>query len=67
MMFFSALGLLVSTLSVNAAVVPRASAPVVKTSWGSYQGASSGGVDTFLGMGYAQPPYVIFRYRRHLC
>jgi len=68
MMFFSALGLLFSTLSlsVNAAVVSRASAPVVKTSWGSYQGASSGGVDTFLGMNYAQPPVGNLRFRQPL-
>jgi len=36
--------------------------PVVKLSYGSFQGTSSDGLDSFLGVPFAAPPYVSANY-----
>ena len=40
------------------------SSPVVKLSYGSFQGTSSDGLDKFLGIPFAAPPYVSATYHR---
>ena len=42
----------------------RGGGPVVKLNYATFQGASTGGVDSFLGIPYAQPPVGDLRFRR---
>lgn len=42
-------------LPTNKAADPQ---PVVDLSYGSFRGNSSGGINTFYGIPFAQPPYV---------
>ena len=55
--FFS-LALLLSSSSVGAIVSVSNTGPVVKLSYGSFQGNATGDIVEFLGMPFAAPPYV---------
>lgn len=57
MFLSSPLYLLALTLSANAVAVVRDLPPFALLSYGSFKGLSEDGVDRFLGIGYAQPPY----------
>jgi len=60
---FSSFSLVVSLLLYGVTVQAQvSSSPVVKLSYGSFQGASSDGLDKFLGMPFAAPPYVSATY-----
>ena len=42
----------------------RDGGPVVRLNYATFEGASTGGVDSFLGIPYAQPPVGDLRFRR---
>ena len=47
-----------------AAGIRRAGGPVVSLDYATFEGASTSGVDKFLGISYAQPPLGDLRFRR---
>jgi len=59
-MFFSALLVLATFLHIGV----RATGPLVSLDYATLEGASTGGVETFLGIPYAQSPVGNLRFRR---
>jgi hypothetical protein len=60
-MLFSALA---SFIYVAALVTKIAGGPVVSLDYSTFEGASTGGVEKFLGLPYAQSPVGDLRFRR---
>ena len=58
--FFNMLFLLATFLQVGV----RAAGPLVSLEYATLEGASTGEVETFLGIPYAQPPVGNLRFRR---
>lgn len=67
-MLFNVLVLLATFIQVGvhaaAVATRRASGPVVSLDYATFEGASTGGIDKFLGIPYAQSPVDDLRFRR---
>ena len=67
-MLFSTLVLLATFVQVGiyaeTVVTRRDGGPVVSLNYATFEGNSTGGVDSFLGIPYAQPPVGDLRFRR---
>ena len=66
-MLFSAFVLLVTFVQVDVYALTiatkRGGGPVVNLDYATFEGASTGWVDSFLGISYAQPPLGNLRFR----
>ena len=68
MMLFNAFALLATLVhtGVHATVIRsrRDGGPLVSLDYATFEGNSTGGIDSFLGIPYAQPPVGNLRFRR---
>ena len=67
-MLVHALVLLAAFLQIGvhatAVTIKRAAGPVVSLEYATFEGATTDGIDKFLGMPYAKPPLDDLRFRR---
>lgn len=54
----------VGVYATRVTTIPQGGPPVVSLNYATFQGASTSGVETFLGIPFAQPPVGDLRFRR---